>query len=90
MHSTRSRMPRRPRRRRGPAPLAEVAERIPPTVGVLEAVDARTTVLTTGGDDLDVLALHLGLLDLPFRVREPHALRERLVVLAERLRAGAG
>ena len=72
------------------ASLDRVAERVPPTVGVLEAVDAETTLLTIGSDDLDWVAFHVGLLGLPVRVREPEALRERLVELATRLREAAG
>lgn len=72
------------------APVADVAARVPPTVAVLESLDAGTTLLVTGGHDLDALALHIGLLGLPFRVREPPALRARLLELAACLEAGAG
>lgn len=71
------------------APVAVVAERVPATVAVLEAVDDDTTLLTTGSDDLDAIAVHLAMLDLPFTVEEPAELRERLAVLAERLAAAA-
>src|SRR5207249_12263359 len=42
------------------APAATIAERIPPAVGLLEAVDERTCLLDTGADTLDTLAVHLG------------------------------
>jgi predicted DNA-binding transcriptional regulator YafY len=71
------------------APVSRVAERVPATVGVLEAVDEGTTLLTTGANDLDLLALHIGLLGVGFRVHEPDALRERVAELAHRLAAGA-
>ena len=64
------------------APIAELAHRIPPTVGVLEALDDRTTILTTGDDDLYVLALHVGLIGVPFTVLEPDELRARFDDLA--------
>jgi predicted DNA-binding transcriptional regulator YafY len=72
------------------APLAAIARRIPPTVGVLEAVDHDTTVLTTGADDLDWLALHLGALDVGFEVLEPLELRVRIAAIADRLAISSG
>jgi hypothetical protein len=42
------------------AAAATVAERIPPAVGLLEAVDERTCLLDTGADTLDPLAVYLG------------------------------
>ena len=44
------------------APAETVAERIPPAVGLLQAVDARTCVLDTGADTLDTLAVYLSML----------------------------
>lgn len=67
------------------APLHELARRIPPTVGVLEAVAPTTTVLTTGADDLDLLVVHIGALGVPFRVLEPDALRDRVTAMAVHL-----
>jgi predicted DNA-binding transcriptional regulator YafY len=72
------------------APIARVSALVPSTTGVLEETDGGTTILTTGADDLDLIVLHLAHLDLPFRVIEPGALRERLLVMAERLRTAAG
>jgi predicted DNA-binding transcriptional regulator YafY len=72
------------------APIARASALIPSTTGLLEEIDSDTTMLTTGADDLDLIVLHLARLDLPFRVVEPPALRERLLVIAERLRAAAG
>jgi predicted DNA-binding transcriptional regulator YafY len=71
------------------APIAQASALIPSTTGVLEEIDAATTMLTTGADDLDLIVLHLARLDLPFRVVEPPALRERLLVIAGRLQAAA-
>jgi predicted DNA-binding transcriptional regulator YafY len=67
------------------APLDEVAALVPPTVGVLEPVDERTTMLTTGAENLDILAVHLVSLGFPFRVLEGDSLRARLAELADRL-----
>lgn len=69
------------------APVEEVAALVPATVGVLEATDDGATVLTTGANDLDAIALHLGVLGLGFTVLEPVELIERLRVLADRLTA---
>jgi predicted DNA-binding transcriptional regulator YafY len=71
------------------APADQVARLVPPSVGVIEAIDDDTTLLTTGGDDLDLLALHIGLLGVGFRVVEPDELRVRILEIADRLRAGA-
>ncbi|MFV2098615.1 helix-turn-helix transcriptional regulator [Micromonospora sp. LOL_013] len=65
-------------------PAATVAERINPAVGVVEAVDDRLCVLHTGADSIDLLAVHLALLDLDFTVTEPPELVARLRTLATR------
>ena len=67
------------------APIATMAERVPPTVAVLEAIDEQTTLLTTGSDNLDSIVFHIGMLDVDFRVLEPAELRERMHTLAARL-----
>ena len=67
------------------APLAELTDLVPPTVGVLEAIDDHHTRLTTGADELDQLAFHLLSLGVDFRVVETDALREHLAKAAERL-----
>ena len=63
---------------------------VPASVAVLEAIDDDTTLLTTGADQLDSLAIHIAVLDVDFRVLEPEALRTRMLELAARLQAGAG
>lgn len=68
-------------------PLDELARRIPPTVGVLQAIDGDTTLLDVGGNDLDWLALHLGALDAPFRVLDPPELEQRVVEIGRRMTA---
>lgn len=70
---------------------AEVAaERIAPTVGVIEAVDAENCVLRTGSDSLDELAIYVASFGFPFRVHEPPELVAHLRELAARLGAAAG
>ncbi len=71
------------------APLHRVAALVPPTVAVLESLGDDLTVLSTGADDLDLLALHVARLGVPFRIRRPAVLRRRCGELAERLAAAA-
>src|ERR671920_568144 len=47
------------------------------TVGVVEAVDADTCLLSTGSNSLDELALYIGLFGFRFRVLGPPELVER-------------
>ncbi|BCB78101.1 hypothetical protein Pflav_045110 [Phytohabitans flavus] len=61
------------------------AERILPTVGVVEAVDPQSCLLHTGSNSLDELAIYLGLFDLPFTVHEPPELITRIRAVAARL-----
>ncbi|MGW9248234.1 helix-turn-helix transcriptional regulator [Streptomyces badius] len=58
------------------APLAEAAQRISPSAGVLETVDADTCRLTTGAPDLTVLVIHVLLIGIDFEVIEPPELTE--------------
>jgi predicted DNA-binding transcriptional regulator YafY len=71
------------------APFDDVAAMVPATVAVVEAIDAATTRLTTGADDLDRVAVYLAAQGWPFRVVEPPELRQRLLSLADRLVAAA-
>ncbi|MFC7544946.1 helix-turn-helix transcriptional regulator [Plantactinospora sp. GCM10030261] len=66
------------------APAEVIADRINPAVGVVEAVDERTCVLSCGADSVDTLAVYLGLLDADFEVATPAELVARLGVLAAR------
>jgi predicted DNA-binding transcriptional regulator YafY len=70
------------------APAQEVADRIPPTAGVVETIDEDRCLLTTGADSVAFIAMHLALLGNAFTALEPPELIEELRVLAERL-AGA-
>lgn len=69
------------------APLDVVAEVVPPTVGVLEAIDDDRTMLTTGADSLALLTHHLLTLGIDFRIHETPALREHVAAAARRLAA---
>jgi predicted DNA-binding transcriptional regulator YafY len=69
------------------APADEVLARINPTVGVVEAVDDGHSVLVTGGDSVEVVAVWVGMLGLDFHVEEPPALVEALRVQARRYAA---
>lgn len=71
------------------APASVIAERMPPTVGVLEDAGPDRCLLTTGSDSLDALAFHLAMLGAGFTVLEPAELIEHLSALAGRLRAAA-
>lgn len=72
------------------APVHAVAQRVPPTVGQLAALDADTCELTTGSDSLDAIATHLAWLGVDFDVLEPGQLVDRVRMLADRLQRCAG
>ncbi len=72
------------------APAAEVLSRINPTVGVVEDVDATTSVLVTGADSLEVVAVYVGMLGLDFTVTEPPELVAHLRTLAARYERSTG
>jgi predicted DNA-binding transcriptional regulator YafY len=67
------------------APVAVVAEQVPPSSGVLEPTGANSCVLTAGSDSLDAIAFHTAMMGLPFTVLEPPELIERMRSLADRL-----
>jgi len=67
------------------APAEAAAERIPPTVGVIEAVDPHTCVLHTGSNALDEIAVYVALFGFRFRIDEPPELIAHIRALADRL-----
>jgi len=72
------------------APAEIVAERVPPTVAVLEPAGDEC-ILSSGADSLDMLAFHVAVMDLDFTVLEPPELIERTAALAARFsRAASG
>lgn len=73
------------------APAEEVVARINPAVGTVEPRPDGRSVLVTGGDSLEVVAVWIGMLGLDFTVEEPGALVDHLGALAARYeRAVAG
>ena len=69
------------------APADVVRGRINPAVGIVEPIDEATSVLVTGADSVETLAVYVALLDLEVRVTEPPELVERFRVLADRYAA---
>jgi len=69
------------------APADEVLARINPAVGTVEPRDDGTSVLVTGGDSLETVAVWIGMLGLDFTVREPQGLVDHLALLSRRYAA---
>ena len=67
------------------APVEAVAQRIPPSAGVLEAVNERSCMLHTGSHSLDEITIHLSLLGVDFQVHEPPELIDYIRRLTDRL-----
>jgi predicted DNA-binding transcriptional regulator YafY len=68
----------------------EVLARINPAVGTVEPLDDGRSVLVTGGDSLEVVAVWIGMLGLDFAVEEPVELVAHLRVLARRYAGAVG
>lgn len=66
------------------APAQEVLARINPAVGTVEPLDGDRSVLVTGGDSLEVVAVWIGMLGLDFTVDAPPELVDHLRKLAGR------
>ncbi|MGW5193653.1 helix-turn-helix transcriptional regulator [Kribbella sp. NPDC004138] len=69
------------------APAAEVADRYGPNVASVTPIDAATTLVETGANSLDQVALYLGILGLPFEVQDPPELVDAIRELTTRLSA---
>ena len=67
------------------APATVVAGRLPPAV-LVDAVDEHTCIIDAGSDTPQMLAVHLGMLDVDFEVDGPPELVEQLATLAARYR----
>jgi len=67
------------------APVEAVAKKIPPSAGVLEAIDDHSCMLHTGSHSLEGITIHLSLLGVEFQVHEPAELIEYVRKLTERL-----
>jgi hypothetical protein len=68
------------------APAATVRGRLPPAAGAVEELDAHTCLLDTGADELDTIAVCIGMLGIDFTVTDPPGLVARLRELADRYR----
>lgn len=66
------------------APVEEVLAKINPAVGTVEAYDETRSVLVTGGDSLEIVAVWISMLGLDFTVTEPPALVDHLRAIAHR------
>jgi predicted DNA-binding transcriptional regulator YafY len=66
------------------APAQEVVSRIHAAVGVVESVDDNTSVLVTGADSLETIAVYIGMLGLDFHVDGPPALIKHLETVGAR------
>jgi predicted DNA-binding transcriptional regulator YafY len=66
------------------ASAAAIADRIGPWAGTVEPADDETCILETGADNLDLLAVYLGMLEAEFTVTDPPELVAHLSELADR------
>ena len=66
-----------------------VAERLPPTVGHLQADGEHACILHTGAESPDVLAIYVAILGAEFEILDPPELAEHLLALASRLTRAA-
>lgn len=71
------------------APLADVAPAVPRTMGLLEEVDATTTLLVGSTRNVTSYAAQLATLPAPFHVEESDEVRAAVGRLAERLAAAS-
>jgi predicted DNA-binding transcriptional regulator YafY len=72
------------------APLEQVASRVPPAVGTLEAIDERSCLLRTGADWLGGLAVYVADIGVDFEVIDPPEFAEQVRVLAARFARAVG
>lgn len=71
------------------ASAEKVLRRINPAVGVVETLDEDHSILVTGADSLETVAVWIGMLGLDFHVDSPPELRRHLQQLADRYLAAA-
>jgi predicted DNA-binding transcriptional regulator YafY len=70
-------------------PASAVAERLPPTVGHLQADGEHACILHTGAESPDVLAIYVAILGAEFEILDPPELAEHVLALASRLTRAA-
>ena len=71
------------------ASAEDVMARINPAVGVVETVDDEHSVLVTGADSVEMIAVYIGLLGLDFHVTDPPELVEQIRAVGARYRNAA-
>jgi predicted DNA-binding transcriptional regulator YafY len=70
-------------------PASAAAQRLPPTVGHLQADSDTTCILHTGAQSPDVLAFYVAILGAEFEILDPPELAEHILALAGRLTRAA-
>jgi predicted DNA-binding transcriptional regulator YafY len=66
------------------APAQEVLSRIHAAVGIVESVDDHTSILVTGADSLEIIAVYIGMLGLDFHLDGPPELLDHLRTVGKR------
>ena len=72
------------------APIGELSAYVGPRFGMLEELDADTTMLTAGVDDFHYFGVRLGMLPFEFDVVQPDGLREYIAEAAARMTRACG
>jgi predicted DNA-binding transcriptional regulator YafY len=70
-------------------PAHAAAERLPPTVGHLQADGEHACILHTGAESPDVLAIYVAIIGAEFEILDPPDLAEHILALAGRLTRAA-
>lgn len=71
------------------APIAMVADRIPPTVGSLRVIDEHSCQLDAGGNRLEEIAIWIAAIGADFEIHHPPELTDHVRELAERFTRAA-
>jgi predicted DNA-binding transcriptional regulator YafY len=72
------------------APAPAIAGRLPPCVGVIEAIDEQTCLFETGASTYEGIAMQLSLVGADFEILEPPELADEVRKLADRYRRAVG
>ena len=70
-------------------PAQAAAQRLPPTVGHIQADGEHACILHTGAESPDVLAIYVAILGAEFEILDPPQLAEHILALAGRLARAA-
>jgi predicted DNA-binding transcriptional regulator YafY len=71
------------------APAKVAADRLPPTVGHLQADGEDACILSSGAESPDVLAIYVAIIGAEFEILDPPDLAEHILALAGRLTRAA-